>query len=447
MNIRTWITLTGWACAAAAAHGWGGPHTAITGAALDALPAWQQETLGPERPLLASRYCLIPDRVYAKDDDARFAAMDSRPGVVYLVGLHLPASQPENFEVLRFFLGRAVDAFRAGSAKDGARYAGVLAHAVEDWCCPAHAVPGDNMFTLFQQFLPPPPDRQYTLLHGPVESGTLEVRIPGYTPRRLGDTVDEAAFHLLQRVHEGILNARAQVIPIIQGLYAGDTNAVAAAQLKAAVFDARIVADALHTTLCLAGQRPDPAAVPPPREVDLSALMPLDATNLAMPQASFHSKPYWGHPVSGKILREGVEPVPLKLRVGTAEGEAGVRTFASGIGAGTRSSLTYLLPDGLFQRFEVTAGLHADLGARGCVSFEILGNGARLAFTGALTGAAPARALSVPLAGITNLQLVAAGAGGDGLGNYAVWAGPRLIRADRPTPAAAAPSAAASPTP
>ena len=135
---------------------WGGPHATITRAAQAILPEWQRKQFGEEWALLGSHYCLIPDRVFAEKENARFAMMDSRPGVVYLVNLHLPDTQPENLEVLRYFIGKGVAAMRDGEIRDAARYAGTLAHLLEDWTCPAHCVPGDNMFTLFKQFLPPP---------------------------------------------------------------------------------------------------------------------------------------------------------------------------------------------------------------------------------------------------------------------------------------------------
>jgi len=46
-----------------------------------------------------------------------------------------------------------------------------------------------------------------------------------YQPRLLGTSVDEMAFRLLQRAHESILGARTQVVPIIAGIYAGDSRA------------------------------------------------------------------------------------------------------------------------------------------------------------------------------------------------------------------------------
>ena len=59
---------------------------------------------------------------------------------------------------------------------------------------------------------------------------------------------------------------------------------------------------------------------------------------------------------------------------------------------------------------------------------EVLGDGAKLASAGPIAGRAPAVRLTVPLAGITRLQLIAKSGGGDGNGNYAVWGAPRLVK-------------------
>ncbi len=411
------------------AWAWGAPHGTITRAAMATLPSWQKQLLGAELQRLGETYCIIPDLVYTDKTNAPFATMDTHPGVVYLVNLHLPAAPAENFEILRYFMDKAVAAFKAGNVGDAARYSGTLSHVLEDWGCPAHAVPGDNMFTLFKQFLPPPPAQQYTLLHSPVEGGTFSVALDAYRPRLLGTSVDEAAFNLLHRSQEATIFARGQVVPIIQALYAGDTNAVNAAQQKAATLDAAVVADALHTVCCL-GQMKFEAA-DDLSAVDLSTLLPLQAPDLYFPQSSFFSKPYWGHATPGVILRNGTEPVPLRLAV-LEQGQAVTRTFASGIGTGTRSVLTYLIPADVYQRFSARVGLHAELGKSGSVIFEVSGNGKSLARLGPLAGDAPAQLLDVALAGVTNLQLTVTSAAKDNTGNYAVWAEPRLVKASLP---------------
>jgi hypothetical protein len=233
--------------------GWGQPHHAITRAALETLPGWQKELLGEEMKALGDAHCMIPDNVYSDKANAKYAAMESRPGEVYLQVLHLPTVQTEYLEVMTYFMERAVTALREGRTGDAARFMGTMCHQIEDYGSPSHTIPGDNQFTLLQQFLPPSDGMKNKLMHGPIENGDFTVSIAGYQPRLLGTSVNEAAWRLMHRVHEGILNARSTTIPIMQALYADDAEAVTKHQMRAAVVDAQIVADAMHTILCLGG--------------------------------------------------------------------------------------------------------------------------------------------------------------------------------------------------
>ena len=434
MNTRLFskaLFTTAFLLSAVHAWGWGAPHSTITQAALETLPPWQKEFLGKELQPLGALYCAIPDLVYTRKDLAPYAMMDSRPGVVYLVNLHLPASPTENYDLLRTFMDKAVAALQTNNVADAARYAGTLSHMLEDWGCPAHSVPNDNMFTLFKQFLPPPDAYRYTLLHSPVEGGIFPVALNHRRPHLLGASANEAAFGLLSLSQAATVYARGQVVPIIQALYANDTNACNAAQQKAAVQDANLVADALYTLFCIGRQTFDPTELAALATADLTAYAPLEAANLYHPQASFFSKPYWGCSTSGVILKDGSKAVPLRLTV-TEDGKPAVKTFASGIGTGTRSSLSYLIPQDVYQRSTVRVGLHAELGATGNVTFDVAGNGHSLARVGPITGCMPSRVIDVAVAGVTNIQLTVTSSGGDGTGNYAVWAEPRLVKAPHP---------------
>ncbi|HPO38691.1 MAG TPA: NPCBM/NEW2 domain-containing protein [Kiritimatiellia bacterium] len=213
-------------------------------------------------------------------------------------------------------------------------------------------------------------------------------------------------------------------------MYAGDTNAWNAAQQTAACFGARLAADALYTLICLARDRFGPDEAGALQRIDLTYYAPLEAPDLYLPQAAFFSRPYWGYATVGASLRDGKTAVPLALRVSEA-GRETIRVFEHGVGVGTRSVLTYLIPKDVYARFQVSAGLHAELGGSGHVRFEILGNGKRLADLSPVQGTMPAHTLDLPLAGITNLQLIATSAGGDGSGNHAVWGAPRLLKEER----------------
>jgi hypothetical protein len=402
------------------AFGWGQPHHAITRGALEVLPAWQKDVLGDELKMLGDLYCMIPDNVFSDKANAAYAKMESKPGEVYLKILHLPTQQPEYHEVLRYFMDKAVTALREGKTTDAAKFMGTICHQLEDYGSPSHTVPGDNMFTLLQQFLPPTDLMKDQLMHGPIENGDFTVSIPGYSPTLLGTSVNEAAWRLMHRLHEGILNARTTTVPIIQSLYAGDKAAVEKHQLRAATMDAKVVADAMHTILCLGSNKFAEPAQYSLQKVQIGTFIPLEAASLYYPQAEFFSSPHWGHPRSGVILAGGSQAMPLKLRT-----DSGDKEFANGISAGMGKPLTFLLPKGVYARFTVLAGLHPELGAKGRVEFTINGDGKPLT-TIILKGTEPARLLECDVSQVSEVQLLLTGRGLDTKSNYAIWAEPTL---------------------
>jgi len=402
--------------------GWGEPHHAITRAALEVLPAWQKEVLGGELTQLVDSYCMIPDHVFTDKENAKYAKMESAPNEVYLKILHLPTQQPEYLEVMRYFMEQAVASLRNGKIGEAARYMGTVCHQIEDYGSPSHTVPGDNMFTLLQQFLPPTEVMKDQLMHGPIENGDFKVSIEGYKPRLLGTTVNEAAWRLMHRVHEEILNARTTTVPIIQALYREEKESVVKHQMRAAVMDAQVVADAVYSMLCLGMQKYAVEEQAVLKQVQIGSFFPLEAASLYYPQAQFFSSPHWGHPRSGVILAGGNKAVPLQLCVGSRNQE-----FENGISAGMGKSLTFLLPKDVYARFTVLAGLHPELGAKGRVEFTISGDGKPLT-TVILNGTDPAKLLECDVAGVAELQLTLTSRGVDAKSNYAIWAEPTLMK-------------------
>jgi hypothetical protein len=402
--------------------GWGEPHHAITRAAVDVLPAWQKNVLGAEATKLADNYCLIPDNVFSDKANAVYARMESKPDEVYLKILHLPTEQPEYLEVLRYFMDKAVAALRENKPGDAARYMGTICHTLEDYGSPSHTVPGDNMFTLLQQFLPPTEVMKDKLMHGPIENGDFKVSIEGYKPMLLGSTVNEASWRLMHRVHEGILNARSTTIPIMQALYAADQATVVKHQLRAATVDAQVVADAFYTILCLGAQKFEGNESQDLQEVQIGAFFPLEAVSLYYPQSQFSGSPNWGHARSGVILAGGDKAMPLKLRT-----ESGDKEFVNGISPVMGKSLTFLLPKEVYTRFTVLAGLHPDLGAKGRVEFTITGDGKPLA-SAIISGSDPAKPFECDVSHVDQLALSVTSRGLDAKSNYAIWAEPTLLK-------------------
>ncbi len=414
---------------ASTAWGWGAGHHYITQGAVAVLPQWQKDLLGKELTLLASQHCVIPDLVYAKKEVRKYAMMDSKPDKFYLVELHLAPAPAESYEILRYFMAKAVEEFKAARVDEGARYLGTLSHALEDWGCPAHSVPGDNMFTLMKQFVPPTDEYRYLPMHSPMEGGTFTVDLGDYKPRLLGGTVEEAAFNLLHRVQQSTIHARSQVIPIMQALYAKDDAASNAAQQKAGQLDAEVVADAIYTALCLGQARFDPQAIEPLARVDLSPCVTLETPTLAWPQSAFFSKPYWGHPTRGVSMRGGKEAVAIRVK--GADDALGDKPIEDAVAVGTKTTLTYLVPPGVYDRLEVWAGLHAELGEGGNVIFEIKGGDGKTLAKAQVRGDQPAQRMTAPLAGQSKVQLITTAGSSDSAHDYAVWARPQLVKAEK----------------
>jgi len=170
------------------ARAWG-PHPEITQAALDALgpEAALVQRLGADTRSLCA-YCWMPDwrRSLHREKDVWFYTDD------YLL---LPAL-PEHVDhlcpaVKRTYapcFRRALQALRTETAPNASRWVGTLVHFTEDSGAPPHAgeIKGD--------------------LHGKLENwvDAKAIHIPGYQPRVLGATYDEALAGYLQRV-EGLI--------------------------------------------------------------------------------------------------------------------------------------------------------------------------------------------------------------------------------------------------
>lgn len=426
--------------------GWGGrPHAVITRAALEALPGWEKEIWAEVIPKIIEEYCRIPDFYLSRPDLAgymilddyqvKFTEYDYRIQQEFYIRnghYHLPCDQKMNFRIYEFFLDRIVASLRAKKIEDAAKFAGVLLHVIEDFSAPSHVVTGDNQFYLFMQFLPPPEKFKYARLHSPIESGNVSARIPDYRPKLLGTSPSEAAFHLHRLMNQNIIQARGKVIPIIQAIYREDAAAADAENSVMAARAAQVAADMLDTAFQIAYGRSDAAELAALREFDISELIAMEATDLAWRQPQ-SCRPT-GYPTSNMILSKDRQPLPLKLWT-ERSGKRAEKTFPTGIAAGTRISLTgepcvlsYLVPENVYERFEVTAGLHSTMAVDGAAVFQVRGNGKVLFESVPRTKNDPAVDIRVPLKGIKEIQIVAFPDTKDTADNYVVWGEPKLVK-------------------
>jgi len=406
-------------------------HSAITEGAFDALPPWQQELLSAQRAQLIEFDCMIPDLVRAPANRKTLGRFANLPNGDPFT--HEPHGRDHNSAQMLHYFTQAVEKVRAGELDEASRWTGCLLHFLEDCGSPAHSIPGDNQHGLMKDLLVVPEVYRDRPLHGLIEDGKLKIELAGYRPRLLGTTAPEAITHLTERLHAEIRHARAQVIPILQGVFAADQPAIDAARRRAATMDAQVAADAIFTILSIARNRFEPADQAALEQVSLADLTPLEVIAQSyFPQNTYYSNPFFGYPTPDGLLKDGTQKQPLVLRV-LENGAPIEKPFARGYGVGTHTRLSFSLPEKIYNRFECTLGLHPVLGAAGSVAFRVYADGVAVFESGILTGADPARVVSLPIWRVKELSInVEARGQQTPASNYAVIGAPVIFKAKGP---------------
>ncbi|NUS05244.1 MAG: alpha-galactosidase, partial [Nonomuraea sp.] len=98
----------------------------------------------------------------------------------------------------------------------------------------------------------------------------------------------------------------------------------------------------------------------------------------------------------------------------------GVR-YAKGLGTHAPADIEFYTA-GRCSKVEFQAGIDDEVGAAGSVDFEVWADGGRVAHTGVLTGAMPARALTADIEGARYVRLVATNGGDNATSDHADFA-------------------------
>ncbi len=270
------------------AYPWGGEHQRISAAAIESLPAEEQEYLRPERAAIAERYCTFPDINWpcygqwggGTGDPQAPRMPDTRRlwGVSFYCQwdpvlqkgkgyAHVP---PQSCEAAGVYFRSAVRALEKGQLEDGCRVLGVMLHYIQDSGSFPHVQPIHRNFHV---------------------KATGQIRLEGYTPRLLGETPEEAAQALSGRVEQLTVWTEQRLAPLLAsaGMALDDAKRQAAqllmaptvvdavakvrveqsAEFEAAAIDCanectRVCADAIHSAVAFAQKpyiEPEPNAL------------------------------------------------------------------------------------------------------------------------------------------------------------------------------------------
>ncbi len=244
--------------------GWGSKnHIIISKQTYNFLPTWEADILSVYGDSIVYRYCLYPDMYRSKEfrealkpyieipyikSDAIFHHSDEVLSG-NTMGNILTFDNNQDFSILTYFIEKSVELLKANEIQEAARHMGTLAHYIEDYACPVHVV--NN--ALLTQLLPPPSKLENFRVHSAVESPEMEnLIISDYSVKKLGKTVFEAVNNIIPMLNKMQLNARAQAIPIIIGIYEDDFNKTNSGKNNSAEPAVKLLADIWNTIFCLA---------------------------------------------------------------------------------------------------------------------------------------------------------------------------------------------------
>ena len=430
---------------------WNLAHGKITEAALNVLPEWQKEYLKKTKDSIIKKYCMYPD----------MAAGGSPEAVPYVIPVGPPYSAqfhympltdtPANFTYFTkgasLYVEKIFSLLREGNVEEASKFMGYLFHVLQDAGSPIHSLEGFNGMNWWQlgEIIHPPggshplfsPDAVFQVIVDIESRPEYKVNISGYAPAFLGTSTEEIVFHLYRRYVNIVRAGRGAAIPVAQSVYAGKTEEAVSHSVKAAEECARVCSDLAYTLLSVGLERIKEGDVSLLKRIDLTSIEPLYVPRIT-------AFPYRFTPmVFNKSLGRYRQVYPLELWIDEA-GQKTKKVFERGFSTGM-ITVGYEIPKGIFSHLEVTAGIHATLGAddwdgerlksESPASFrmEIRLNGKTLWDSGEIGKNAPAKKVSVSIIEGGKLEFVSTNLGKSATNhaNQPVWAEPVLIRAEK----------------
>jgi len=213
------------------------PHQKITKAALDALPRNVLARFGDQANALATIYCMYPDH-YAEMTEFGFVRKGEGPKSpeeirAYCVrpdgGLVHGATGDRDTDMgsLIFLFERMLSSFAENRPAEAARYAGVLAHFVEDSLSPPHA------------------DEVAPAVHHAIERSAPEFSLAGRTLRPPRGNLLEIVTAELDRIYAARARNREDLPAMVKAVAGGDERTLDGYRRRAATEAAEILAELL----------------------------------------------------------------------------------------------------------------------------------------------------------------------------------------------------------
>jgi len=229
------------------------PHQRITRAALETLPKAQLRRLGSEAAPLIEIYCIFPDRY---EEMQRYGFVRNSPGPRTAAEIQPYCVRPDGQPIHGATGDRETDAkslvylferirtnLSANRPGEVARYAGVLAHFIEDSLSPPHAVDADRL----AEMTPVPAQMARVNIHAVIERSIPEFTMVERAPRVLAGRQAQVADTVLAQCESGAAQNRRDLSAMVNAAALHDERTLDPYRLRAGRKAAEILADALFT--------------------------------------------------------------------------------------------------------------------------------------------------------------------------------------------------------
>lgn len=365
---------------------------------------------------------------------------------------YMPVAKPDevrDFGIRGFdkYTELILQSLNEGRVKDAAKFLGCVFHVLQDSSQPGgHSLEGPygmSWNTLAEWITPPDgrhpqfsPDAAIQLIIDHDSRPEFTVKISGYKPDLLGVTSEEIVFHLYESYLKSLRVARRITIPAAMKLHAGDREGVIEILKEAAESVAKVCADYAYTLLSIYSGAINPGDMGKLSRIDLTQIEPVSVPAIT-------AFPYRFTPmILNSSLGRQRQEEPLELWIDD-NSEMIKKVFEKGFSTGM-VTIGYDIPEGIFSRLEVIAGIHATLGAddQGALSMDneapaafemsIKLNGKVLWGSGTLIKNMSAQKVSVPVTEGGRLEFISVNKSESSVNhcNQPVWAEPVLVRSE-----------------
>ncbi|OGV35711.1 MAG: hypothetical protein A2020_04175 [Lentisphaerae bacterium GWF2_45_14] len=410
-------------------------HVILTHAAIEALPLWQREMLAAPFYALENEYCMYGDDYFGRKEElGQYVELpDGRlPMDPWELRLFRKDAPGEDYficgyyDLMRtsftYFAAKCIERLKAGDLEGFAKFAGTVAHVIEDCGCPPHSV-GTTMGTdmkMIKMLFPPDDRKTMALQYHSVLEGQYEPFNLSASPGLIGTSAEEIAFNIFERFTDMLENSISRIIPMLDAFYKNDIALLRKQLTESGEFSSSVLSDFLYSVICVGASRFESSELEQLNSAYLSEYTPEIRTGwMPYPYAypEMRKSPY--------CLNSNFEPVDLSLKINGKE-----RFYENGFGLGVPFKADYILPSGIYKTFKSEVGIHSRLGARSGIAFKVLGDGAELA-AAECSDSSSSSVLSIDISNIKRLTLKLESTNSECAwpdNTHAVWGNPRLIK-------------------